>query len=167
MKELMGKYPFSYPPVEKDKVLVKARYAACWLEGLFGASSKERRDKLEDTIVKFFDPDSRDAKKSHSPVVEDTTELHPLSPAIQKGKGGTESKKENPYQHIITALAKKILAQNPHMVWETALQSATQSMSWYSDMLSRRRLYDEKLATVFKEETVIEFFGLEKWMEEK
>jgi hypothetical protein len=167
MKESMGKYFFSYPPIEKDKIRVKARYAACWLEGLFGVSSKERRDKLENMIIEFFDPDSRDAKKSHSPVVEGTTELHPLSPAIEKGKEGTESEKENPYQHIITAFAKKILAQNPHMGWETALQLATQSMSWYSGMSSRRRLYDEKLTTKFKEETVIEFFGLEKWMEEK
>jgi hypothetical protein len=149
---MMGKYPFSYPPVEKDKIRVKARYAACWLEGLFGVSSKERRDKLEDMIVEFFDPDGRDAKKSHSPVVGDTAELHPLSPAIEKEKEGTEAEKENPYQHIVTALEKKILARNPHMGWETALQSATQSMSWYSGMLSRRRLYDEKSTTVFKEE---------------
>jgi hypothetical protein len=165
MKELMGKYTFSYPSI--DKAQAKARYAACWLEGLFGVSSKERRDKLEDMIIEFFDPDKRDFIKSPAPVVEDKIGQPPRPPATMEEKEEAGSEEENPYQHIITALAKKNLAQNPHMGWETALQSATQSMSWYSGMLSRRRLYDEKLTTRFEEETVIEFFELEKWMEEK
>jgi hypothetical protein len=167
MKELTGKYPFSYPSIERDKARVKASYAACWLEGLFGVSSKERRNKLEDMIIEFFDPDKRDSKKSPTPVVEDTIGQPPRSPATMEEKEETVFEEENPYQHIITALAKKNLAQNPHMGWETALQSATQSMSWYSGMLSRRRLYDEKSTARFEEETVIEFFELEKWMEEK
>jgi len=167
MKELMGRYPFSFSSFQKDKARAKARYAACWLEGLFGVSSKERRDKLEEMIVHFFNPNKQDAKKSPDPGAEDTIGQPPRSLATMEEKEEVEPEEEKPYQHIITALARKNLAQNPHMGWETALKSATQSISWYSGMLSRRRFYDEKLTTRFEEETVIEFFGLEKWMEEE
>jgi hypothetical protein len=167
MKAMIGRYPFSFPSLDQGKIRLKARYAACWLEELFGVSSKERRDKLEEIIVDFFDPDKRDFNQSPVLVVEDTTELPSLAPATLEEREETDSEKEKPYQHLITVLARKNLVQNPQMGWETALQSAAQSMSWYSGMLTRRSLYDEKLTTRFEEESVIEFFELEKWMEEK
>lgn len=91
MKAMIGRYPFSSPSLDQDKIRVKARYASCWLEGLFGVSSKERRDKLEDMIVEFFGPDKRNSNQTPVPVVEDTTEKFLPSTATMEERGETES----------------------------------------------------------------------------
>jgi hypothetical protein len=158
MKELMGKYPFSFPPVKKDKVREKARYAACWLEELFGVSSKERRDNLEEMIVNFFDPEKSDAKWSPTPVIEDTTEQHSTTLSAGDKMGDTESESEDSYERVITALVRKNRVDNPSMGFATALGLATEWMAWFSGF------FDESNQGS-REEFAIELFGLEEWME--